>query len=83
MVHGLRGNKFISWQDIRRYRSDGYFCYLEGEATRIRFAYASSDASELRTEISRRAVNSETREWKESYDKRSTKRTQTSGKSPL
>lgn len=63
-LHGLLKTRSVRWDEIRRYRSDGYACTIDGDQQRLRYFALSSDAEELQEEIKRHATNSENREWK-------------------
>lgn len=63
-LHGLSKTSSVCWSEIKRFRFDGYLCYIDGDRQRLRYFAATSDAENLMEEIKRRATNSENREWR-------------------
>ena len=63
-LHGIFKTRSLRWNEIKRFRSDGYVCYIDGERQRLRYFLITSDVENLMEEIKQRAVNSENREWK-------------------
>lgn len=63
-LHGITKTTSLRWSEIKRYRSDGLLCYIDGEKQKLRYFLIASDAENLMEEIKQHATNSENSEWK-------------------
>lgn len=65
----MQGTRCVAWDEVQDYYKSGSDMFIYGNIVstegRVRFWLGIADAEELQDEIARRAVHSQSREWKE------------------